>query len=393
MLRSADIPYWRLSSFYFFYFSFLGVWVPFWNLYLEQELAFSASAIGLLTAVVLGTKIIGPYLWGWLADHYGNRMQIIRMGSLIAFVSFIGVFWYTDFFGILVVVTVYSFFWNAVLSQFEVVTLSHLKEKSYRYAHVRLWGSVGFMIAVFGLGIAFDVFSLKYLPHILLFLLAGIWLCSLFVEEAADHKDNTKSETVHSSFALFVTQLKKPEIVVFFIACFLIQFSHGPYYTFYSIYLEQLGYQRTTIGALWSVGVGSEILLFVVMHKLFVRYSLQTLLIATLIITALRWFLIAGFAEYFSALLFAQLLHAASFGSFHAVAIEMVRRYFKSGNVGQGQAFYSAVSFGAGGSLGALLSGALWHLGANILFAAAGIAVLLGLIIVLMNLKKTDAVP
>jgi len=127
MLRNADIPYWRLSGFYFFYFAFLGAWVPFWNLYLEQELEFDATSIGILTAVVLGTKIVGPYMWGWLADHYGKRMQIIRLGSLIAFVSFIGVFWRTDFIGLFVVIAVYSFFWNAVLSQLRRCT--HSKKK------------------------------------------------------------------------------------------------------------------------------------------------------------------------------------------------------------------------------------------------------------------------
>ena len=386
MIRGADIPYWRLSSFYFFYFAFLGAWVPFWNLYLEQQLDFSANAIGILTAVVLGTKIIGPYMWGWLADHYGRRMQIIRLGSLIAFISFGGVFWRSDFFGLFVVIALYSFFWNAVLSQFEVVTLSHLKEKSHRYAQIRLWGSVGFIAAVSGLGMVFDAVSLKYLPHILMILLAGIWICSLFVNE--DNIDNLPDgESHHSSFRQFITRVKRPEVIVFFVACFLIQFSHGPYYTFYTIYLEELGYQRTAIGALWSLGVAAEVLLFTIMHKLFTRYTLRTLLIITLTITALRWFLIAGFAEYFMVLLVAQLFHAASFGSFHAVAIEMVRRYFSQGSLGQGQAFYSAVSFGAGGALGALFSGAFWHLGADLLFAVAGFVVVLGLLVVLLGKK------
>ncbi len=60
MLTKTDIPYWRLSGFYFFYFAFLGAWVPFWNLYLEEELHFGAEAIGIITSGLLATKIIGP---------------------------------------------------------------------------------------------------------------------------------------------------------------------------------------------------------------------------------------------------------------------------------------------------------------------------------------------
>lgn len=400
--RDANIPYWRLSGFYFFYFAFLGGWAPFWNLYLEQELHFTAAQIGLLSSLVLGTKVIGPYLWGWLADHLGKRMQIIRMGSLLAFVLFFGVFWCRDFLWLSIIVVVFSFFWNAVLSQFEVVTLSHLKEQSHRYSQIRLWGSIGFILAVFGLGLLFDFFSLSYLPYFFAVSLGLIWLFSLLVHEednileneTAESEKNTPSTVVLSSFAQFMQQLKKPGMAVFFFACFMVQFSHGPYYTFYSIYLEQLGFERVTIGALWSLGVIAELILFLFMPKLFARYSLYQLLIVTLAITAMRWLLIAVFAQYFWVLILTQLMHAASFGSFHAIGVEMVRRYFRYGSIGQGQAFYSAISFGAGGAVGALMSGALWSQGASFIFALAGISVVMTLLVVVFvhhkNIQKAN---
>lgn len=384
MLRSADIPYWRLSGFYFFYFAFLGGWVPYWNLYLEKQLHFSPAQIGLVSAVVLGTKIVGPSLWGWLADHFGKRMEIIRWGSLLAFVSFFGVFWHPDFFWLLVIIAVFSFFWNAVLSQFEVVTLSHLKEHSHRYTQIRVWGSIGFILAVFALGWLLETVSLDYLLYFFAVFLGGIWLFSLLVQEDKTIIELEGTGFAGSSFDQFIEQLKKPQMIVFFVACFLVQFSHGPYYTFYTIYLEQLGYERTLIGLLWSLGVIAEVVLFMFMPRLFARYSLHQLLVMTLVVTALRWMLIALFAEYFPVLVFAQLLHAASFGSFHAIGVETVRRYFRHGSLGQGQAFYSAASFGVGGALGALMSGSLWHQGASMIFALASASVVLALFIVLV---------
>ena len=59
------MPYWRLSSFYFFYFAALGGLVPYWGLYLKQ-LGFDAVAIGTLMAIPMATKFVAPYLWGWL---------------------------------------------------------------------------------------------------------------------------------------------------------------------------------------------------------------------------------------------------------------------------------------------------------------------------------------
>lgn len=383
MLGNADIPYWRLSGFYFFYFAFLGGWVPFWNLYLEQELHYSAAQIGLLSAVVLGTKIVGPYLWGWLADRFGRRIEIIRLGSLLAFVSFLAVFFRQDFFWLLAVIAIYSFFWNAVLSQFEVVTLSHLKEQSHRYTQVRVWGSIGFIVSVLGLGWLLERASLDNLLYFFALALGSIWLCSLLVKEDTSLAEFEGTGIGGAGFARFFEQLKKPSMQVFFLACFLVQFSHGPYYTFYTIYLEQLGYERTLIGMLWSLGVLAEVVLFLFMPKLFARYSLRRLLLATLAITALRWLLIALFADYFPLLVFAQLMHAASFGSFHAIGVETVRRHFRSGSQGQGQAFYSAASFGAGGAAGALVSGVLWPLGPAMVFSLAALAVVLAMVVLL----------
>ena len=83
--------YWRLSGFYLFYFASLGALVPFWSLYLKS-LDFSMTQIGQLIAILMATKIVAPNLWGWIADHTGHRMQIVRIASLLATVAFAGVF-------------------------------------------------------------------------------------------------------------------------------------------------------------------------------------------------------------------------------------------------------------------------------------------------------------
>ena len=77
---AAAVPYWRLSGFYFCYFALLGTWVPYWALYLKS-LGFSSEEIGMLSALVMATKVVAPNLWGWLADTYGYRSRIIRYGA------------------------------------------------------------------------------------------------------------------------------------------------------------------------------------------------------------------------------------------------------------------------------------------------------------------------
>ena len=118
-------PYWRLSSFYFFYFASLGALIPYWSLYLKS-LGYSAQSIGILMAILPATKIFAPYLWGWLADQTRHPITIIRLANLFAVVAFAGVFVDSGFVWLSLVLLVFSFFWNSSLPLFETMTLNHL---------------------------------------------------------------------------------------------------------------------------------------------------------------------------------------------------------------------------------------------------------------------------
>ena len=373
-MKSSAIPYWRLSSFYFFYFASLGVLVPYWSLYLKS-LGFDALEIGVLIAFIPATKIIAPYLWGWVADHTQKPIAIIRIGNVLAILAFAGVFLGQSFWWLALVMLLFSFFWNSSLPQFEATTLNHLGESLHHYSSIRLWGSLGFIGMVVILGEYFEGENISQMPMVVFILLVGILLASLIVPEqrAVEHEEQ----------GAILQAIRQPEVVAFLSVCFLMLLSHGPYYTFYSIYLEEYGYSRRMIGILWAVGVIAEVVIFLVMHRLLPAFGARKLLMATFLFTALRWLLIGLFPENLSILFFAQLFHAFSFGVFHAVGILLVHQYFKGKHQGRGQALYASLSFGAGGALGSLISGLLWdEINHLMMFSLASITALLAFIIV-----------
>ena len=346
------MPYWRLSGFYFFYFASLGALAPYWGLYLKS-LDFSAAAIGTMMAIIMATKIVSPNIWGWVADHTGKRMAIVRLGGLLSVIAFAGVFISQDYWWLVGVMMVFSFFWNATLPQFEATTFSHLGEQTHRYSSVRLWGSVGFIVAVWIIGQQLDGAKISYLPMILMGLFFTIWASSLIVpEEAAGHLPLT-----HEPLRVV---LKRPEVVGLLVICFLMQMGHGPYYTFYSIYMQDHGYSLSFIGFLWALGVFAEVLIFMRMHKLVPRFGLKRLLVVSLLIASFRWLIVALYPSSMPLMVMTQVLHAASFGLYHAVAIQLIHNYFVGKHQGKGQALYSSVSFGAGGAIGSLYAGYTW---------------------------------
>jgi PPP family 3-phenylpropionic acid transporter len=154
--------------------------------------------------------------------------------------------------------------------------------------------------------------------------------------------------------------LGRPIVLSLLSVCFLMQASHGPYYAFFTLYLEDNGYSRAVIGQLWALGVVAEIVVFLLLPRWLPRYGARCLLLVATALTTLRWLLTAGFAANVPVIIFAQTLHAASFGLYHAVAIYLVHTLFTGIHQGRGQALYSSISFGAGGAVGSLVSGYLW---------------------------------
>ncbi|WP_347985737.1 MFS transporter [Methylomonas sp. AM2-LC] len=377
-----SVPYWRLSAFYACYFAILGAFLPFWSLYLQQS-GFNASEIGQLTALLVATKIIAPNLWGWIADKSSKRLRLIRYTTFLSALLFAGFLYQVDYAWYAYVTVGFSFFWNASLPQFEAVTLLHLNATPQHYSRIRLWGSVGFIAAVLGIGRSLDYFSIAHLPVIISIIMVLNWMIAVITPEA-------------KSIPLLHTQTKiwqvigRTEVIAFLLVYLLLQISHGPYYVFYSVYLKQHGYTATVTGLFWALGVFSEIIMFILFARLVKWFSLRTLLLGSLSLSVLRWTIIAYEPDIAPLLVFAQLLHAATFGVAHVVAIQLLSQYFGDHHQGIGQALYASISFGIGGMLGSLYSGYFWDsLGAMQVFVIAALASGLALIIAYLAVGKT----
>jgi len=367
----------KLSIFYFVYFSLLGVMAPYLGLYLEKQ-GFSLFEIAQLSSLLMLTKIVAPMLWGTLADRHQNRIYLVRLGAMMTMVCYLGFFVAEQFWHYALIIVLFSFFWNAILPQFEVVTLLSLGGQKDRYSRIRLWGSIGFIISVVAMGWAFEKLGIYLFPLSLLVIVAAIFLASLF-----------QFNTVEGRVAKPLTapglwqQIKRRDTQLFFWSCFLLQASHGAYYTYFSIFLASIGYEKTQIGWLWGLGVFAEVIIFIIMHHWFARHSIKMIMLISLALTSLRWCLTSYYADVFWVLVGSQCLHAFSFGAMHAAAIKFVDLNFDERTQGRAQALYSSLSFGLGGAVGAFLSGVIVvNTSYEMIFVVSAVMAVLAMILV-----------
>jgi len=379
-VSSSHNLHWRLSRFYFFYYFFVGSFVPYWGIYLQSE-NFSPSSIGILLSLFQISRIVAPNFWGWLADHTGHRVKWIKLTSFLGLIGFIGIFWAKGFFWIFLVMSALSLFTSSTLPLAESLTLAHLATTDGHYSRIRLWGSIGFIVASLFLGYLIDLQGINILLWVLLITQAIIFFLSNTIPEAKEihHKKNDLS---------IWKIIKTPSVVALLIGCTLMVSAHGVLYNFYSIYLKEHGYSSATIGWLWAVGVICEIFIFMLMPKILRRYSLKTILLMSLFLGVIRFILIGASPDHFYLLLIAQMFHAATFGSFHAASIEVIAYFFKGRNQSRGQAIYNSVAYGIGGTIGGLGGGYLiQYLGGQLGFIIAAISPLIGFIVIWFGLK------
>ena len=369
------MPYWRLSGYYFFYFAFVGVFSPYFGLYL-QSLKFSAWDIGLLMSQMQLMRLFGPYLWGWLADRFGRRMEIIRLAGLISFAGFIPFFWFDRLPGMLLAMAVLAFFWSAALPLVETLTFDHVQGDASRYSRIRLWGSIGFIVAVLGGGALLDVLHVATVLWLCAIVLAGIFVLALLLSDAP------KNERAGLAVSV-IGILRQVRVQALLAASFAMSAAHGAFYVFYTIHLSDHGYGKTEVGLLWSLGVVAEIFVFTQMHRFDRRFGLRNLLLLCFAVAVLRFPLMGWAVASPLLMLLVQLMHGLTFGAHHAVSIAAINRWFPGRARGRGQALYSSLSFGAGGLLGALAGGGLWDaVGAAWTFTLSGLFALLGLLLV-----------
>jgi PPP family 3-phenylpropionic acid transporter len=212
---------------------------------------------------------------------------------------------------------------------------------------------VGFIFTVLAAGAWLDAGPVRTIPAVLL----GLSLAALLASLALPRTEGAGAPRGEQARG---DRLAPAAVRALLGAGFCMAVAHGALYAFFTLHLEGLGYAGKAIGALWTLGVLAEILVFFYLPTLFRRYSLSAILQASLLAAVLRFLAIGWAAESLAVLVLAQLLHAATFGAFHSASVAAVHRLFPPRSQARGQALFSSLSYGAGGAVGSMLAGWAW---------------------------------
>ena len=338
--------------FFFGYYGYIGIFSPYASLYFAHK-GMTAVQIGVLMSLMQVMRIFGPNLWGWLADRKQQRAAVLRITALAALCCFAGMFVGQTFAQLLVVMVLVNLFTSAQAPLSEALMLSEMRGDLTHYGRLRLWGSVGFIVAVSLAGPFLDWQGVELMPVMAILLLALVLFASLRMHESAITGLHQKAPSV-------LELMRRRDVIAFFLSTFLMIAAHAALYVFYSLYLARLGYSNTVIGLMWSLGVAVEIVFFFYQAPLFRRFGVRILMIVSLLMAVARFLMIGFGADSLILLLVAQVLHAATFGIHHSASVVTLQYWFSGQLQARGQALFTSISYGLGGSFGGLILGEFW---------------------------------
>ncbi|MEI7532637.1 MAG: MFS transporter [Betaproteobacteria bacterium] len=380
--------HYRFATFFFFYYGFLGIVSPYLSLYFDH-IGFTAIQISLLMSMLQITRILGPFAWGWLADFRQNRIEIMRLTSLMSLILFLGIFWVNSFTYFLIWMFLLNTFSSSLTPLGEAATLHALNQDNQfvnRYGRLRLWGSIGFMLAVFLGGFWFEDQGISTLPWVGLGLITAVAICAWCLWEPPITTQPMERGQLRQI-------MKKKEVIWFFSSAFWMIFAHAALYVFFSLYLEKKGYGKQVIGFFWMIGVGAEVLFFYFQKWVYGKLRAEQIISWACGFGVIRFLIVAYLPEFWP-LIIVQLLHAFTFAAHHSASIQILQKWFKGSTQARGQALYTTISYGLGGSIGGVAAGWVWeHLGPEHVFAMAAGACFISLLSIQRVIKRVHYIP
>ncbi|RPH52257.1 MAG: MFS transporter [Desulfobacteraceae bacterium] len=362
-----------LASQYFLYFGVMGIFLPYFNLYC-YKLGFTGFQIGVLSSARSVVMVLSPLLFGALADRFHARKLIYLACHFLSATIWSLYLFTSDFWMMLIVTVCYTVFYSPIISFLEAFTIDILGNRKESYGRIRVWGTVAFIVMVFLLGKILDIYPIRI---ILPLILAGSAIHALFAIKIPEIKPKDNKTFLREAWEL----LKKRQVIFFLSSAFLMLVSHGAYYGFFSIHLENIGYGRTFIGAAWAIASIAEILVMINSDRIFKRFSTDNVIIFAFITAVARWLTLSAVKSP-ALILLSQTLHAVTYGAFHVSSILYIDSMTSDETKTLGQSLNNSVTYGLGLMVGFFASGWLYgKAGSPALFAFSSLISLAGGII------------
>jgi PPP family 3-phenylpropionic acid transporter len=372
-----------IEVFYFFLFGVVAIGMAFMPAHL-RALGFSGAQISTALAIAPLLSLAVPLGWAWLADRTQRHDRVLQLIAFGAWLGFSPLAWAhaqaaRSFALVLAGYLGYATFFVGMGGLADALAVARVRAGAV-YGRLRMWGSLGYVVAAIAVGAALGPSLLRLrgplVPCAMWAALGGGFLASLWLGGTGEPAARPRLADVRALLA------QQPGLRLLLVAGALHWACMAPYNVFFGVFLRDLGLQPLWWGVAYAVGVTAEMLVLLYFHRLHARVSLDALLAAAFVSSALRW---VGNAVLRAPgpLIALQALHGMTFGMFWSAGIALVTATVPPKLRATGQALL-VMAINVGGAVGNLAVGRIYDsAGPSLLFAVAAGGELLPLAVIL----------
>ena len=357
--------FWLSITFFAFYFSW-GIFMPYWNAWLVSVKDLSVEAASSLIAIGLLVRAASTFfLYPAVSARFpaGTLLKWFTVMAAIFSLFFIPASGYV---ALLIVMVAFSFIYPVIMPMADSIGALLMKADRIHYGKSRSWGSIGYTVSVFLVGIVTALFTDT---AILYMLIASL----IFINAAAFYyTPPVLGERGHLRRVPLRQLFRSRRFFTALIVCVLIQGAHAAYYNYGVLYLQHLGVSSIWTGIILNIAVAAEIIFFSVADRFLQHVSVPFMFLGAASAAVFRWsvmFLFPTVAIY----VFAQMFHAFTFGLAHYAFIRLLYQEFDSSEIPAAQGVYSSLGMGLSTAILTFGAGYLYDLEPRLAFLSMAV--------------------
>jgi PPP family 3-phenylpropionic acid transporter len=380
----AVSPELRAAAYYFTIFMAPGVATAYAGIWFTDR-GLSPGEIGIINALPVFLTLLFNLLVGRIADRASDWRTVIVVGSILAGVVPIALFFADGFWGILLVWTLAALPIAVVAPVLDAATMRMTRRNGTDYGKIRAAGTAGYMAVIFITGYAVAWFG----GEMFVWLFVGVCVLrgvvSLALPRFRAPRDEAMAAKPAAAGALHLIEVMKPWFLLPLIGWAMVFGTHLLLNAFQALVWKEQGLGEDVIGLLITLGAFSEAAMFFLFSRFSKRFSARMLILASALVSVVRW-IAMGFSPGVEVLFFLQLLHGITFAMGYNGCVAFIANWTSEKIAAEAQSFFQVlqqamaviVILGFGALLGPL--------GAKGLFVSAAFAAV-GALLIWLSLR------
>jgi MFS transporter, PPP family, 3-phenylpropionic acid transporter len=285
----------RLCTYWFVMTAALGVYFPYFSLYLKESLGFRGAQVGAAFAIPPLVGLIAQPFWGYVAARTGSRGRVLTVLSFGTACGYALLTLPREFLPMMGAITLLSFFSSAQIPMAVAVSLAEIAQRpvALPFGHVRVWGTLGFFLTVLGVPplvrtLAAVRGTSEPAQFQYAFVLAGV-LAATASAVALSFPSSPPALRVRMARGEERLLLENTSYLrVLLVVGLAYGFLHGPMVLF-PLYVHARGGDHATISYMWAVALSAETLLMFGSAALYARLGPKRMISLGILACGLRW--------------------------------------------------------------------------------------------------------